>query len=55
MSIRHCRYCSVREVTVASSAKSMSLMMVSHILVFALSLVILYSLPSEHVEQVPML
>ena len=36
MSIRHCRSCSVREVTAASSAKSMSLMMVSHTLVFAL-------------------
>ena len=47
MSIRHCRSCSVREVTAASSAKNMSLMMVSHTLVFALSLVILYSLPSD--------
>ena len=47
LSIRHCRSCSVCEVTVASSAKSMSLMMVTHTLVFALSLVMFYSLPSD--------
>ena len=35
------------EATAASSAKSMLVMMVSHTLVFALSLVALYSLPSD--------
>ena len=47
MSIRHCRSCSVREVTAASSAKSMSWWW-SHTPWCSLSsLVILYSLPSD--------
>ena len=47
LSIRHCRSFTVCEATAASSAKSMLVMMVSHTLVFALSLVALYSLPSD--------